>query len=151
MAQKKAKMLVPLNLDLIQTNDLDKQNNTYDGSDNGQCVINKDELDLRRQETMDAGVRAQGKSGRVVFGKLRNAKIEEQGTAEVNGRLAPKDLRNKLKQGEDATIEEIWDPIDETTAPLPKHRIPTKFEQYPEDPQAAHDIERLDDPAYLRT
>jgi hypothetical protein len=154
MAQKKAKKFVPPNFESHQTDDLDDQNitkNQYDGGDNEQYVINEDELHLRRQETMDAGMRAQGKSGRVVFGKMRNAKIEEQGTVEVNGRLAPTDVWDKLKKGEDATIEEIWDPIDETTAPLPRHRLPTKFERYSEHPEAEHDIERLNDPAYLRT
>jgi hypothetical protein len=154
MAQKKAKKFVPPNFESHQTDDLDDQDitkNQYDGGDNEQYVINEDELHLRRQETMDAGMRAQGKSGRVVFGKMRNAKIEEQGTVEVNGRLAPTDVWDKLKKGEDATIEEIWDPIDETTAPLPRHRLPTKFERYSEHPEAEHDIERLNDPAYLRT
>ena len=109
------------------------------------------DIDAWRHGNMDAGTFAQGRGERVIFGKPRQERVEQQGTVEVNARTGPKEVRNKLKKGEDATISDIWDPINETTAPLPRSKLPTKFEKYPKDPEAEIDIKHMDNPAYIRT
>jgi hypothetical protein len=158
MAHSKKRYIPSNAYDSSQTNDLDIQNNNPEYEHHGSAQfgdneyeLNEDNIDARRHANMDVGARVQGKGGRVEFGKMRKELVEQQRTVEVNARTGPKEVWDKLKKGEDATISDIWDPIDETTAPLPRSKLPMKFEKYPKHPEAEIDPEQMDNPAYLRT
>ncbi|CAI9626548.1 hypothetical protein GT037_006590 [Alternaria burnsii] len=122
-------------------------------NDAEQYETNKNELNTREPETRDAGLRAQDKSGKVVFIKKGAKAIEKQATAEINPPRfmdpGPEHVW-KMKIEEQVAIKDSWEKIDEEDAPVPKTWLPKRFQEYPEDAESEIDPEMADNPAYLR-
>ncbi|CAN9129915.1 unnamed protein product [Alternaria sp. RS040] len=122
-------------------------------NDAEQYETNKNELDTREPETKDAGLRAQDKSGKVVFTKKGAKVIEKRATAEINPpRFTDPGPEHvwKMKIEEQVAIKDSWEKIDEEDAPVPKTWLPKRFQEYPEDAESEIDPEMADNPAYLR-
>ena len=116
-----------------------------DSDAQGRPVLNKDQKSgSTREREADDEYDAQ-------FVKHGQEKAEEQGDVTVDEALPAEHKWNRwLCSKGTLNVEDIWDEIDEETAPKPNFANTSQFEAIPINLMASLDPEQLDNAAYLR-